>query len=671
MPKLTDLTDEELLKLAQESGLESNKEPTSNLQSLSDEELLALADQTGVSTQPKKAEPIVTSAESALRGVAQGVTVGFADEIAGALESTLSDKPYEQARNESRQAFAQAQQANPNAYLMGEIAGGVGTTVATGGISAGYRGAAIVGGLAGIGFSNRTGSALLKDAAIGSAFGIAGEKVAKGVGRYIQKMFKNSSPVTKETFEALGETTRPENVKFEANLMKDAFNGRYGSADDWIASAEFGARVQKELDETPRFIKSIFSDKKKQLGGQIQAITEDLPVKEVDVSEIVDGFKSSLKESLRQTGPDKGAMKIIQKEILDNLDNGTFGVAIDEAPLNINSMSPMQATNFKRAIQEIIYADTDSEGLVNMIKKSPRANSILNEFANSITEMANNLDQTGSLREVNRQYSQLLQAENLIPKRADSAKLLRLQDAVSPTKAGAEMREFTQLLEGVDPEFKAMLIKEVNPRLSAYKLHQAASFQGGAVSTAFRAKAGAQAGSGFGPVGETAGLIVGAGEAAMVNTANVIAKARKSFKVPRNLADIFANSDIIASKLSQVSPTLAITFNDMVADGDENGVEEIVKTLMQSPEAQNQFEEGFGFEGKAVTPEEVQQARGQIMASQIPLSQKIQAINSLEADGTIPTPEELAPRIRPEVRTKRELSLENLEKVKLAEKGLR
>lgn len=667
---IEDLTDEELLKMADESGVESA--PKQSLQDLSDEELLALAEEAGVTTAPKEAEPVITSAESALRGAAQGVTLGFADEISAGIEASISDKPYLQARKESRENFAKAQEANPNAYIFGEVAGGIGTTIATGGASAGYRGAAIVGGMSGIGFSNRTGSDLIKDAAIGTAFGLGAEKVAKGVGRFVQKMFKRSSPATKEVFESIGETTRPENVKFEAKLIRDAFAGRYDSADNFIKSDVFGKQAQQGLDEAPKLLRNIFKDKRKQLGGQIQGIVDDLNVKTVDVSETVDSFKKALKENLRASGPDKGAMHVIQREILDGLDDGTFGRKLGEEILDINNMSPAQATEFKRSIQEIVFADTDASGAVNMIKNSPRANQVLSDFANSITEQANNLDPSGRLREVNRQFSQLAQAEQFIPRGTEAHKLLRLQDSVSPTKAGGEMRQFVQLMEGIDPVFNAQVIKEINPRLSAFRMHQAANFQGGTVSTMFRAKAGAAAGKPAGIVGEAAGFALGAGDAALMNIANITARARKAFKVPRDISGVFANSDMIVSKLSQVSPTMAITLSDAVSEGDENMVEELIKQVMQHPEAKKEFEQGIGFNGKAVTPEEVAQVRQEILSSSMPLSEKIRSINELETKGIIPQPEIAAPQLeQPSMQTiKRKNNIDNMNKVKLIEKGL-
>ena len=67
--------------------------------------------------------PDVSMFESGVRGVAQGATLGFADELAGALEATketlLSPEAkswldeYKRSRDESRAAYKAAEEANP------------------------------------------------------------------------------------------------------------------------------------------------------------------------------------------------------------------------------------------------------------------------------------------------------------------------------------------------------------------------------------------------------------------------------------------------------------------------------------------------------------------------------------------------------------------------------
>lgn len=149
--------------------------------------------------------PEVGKVTSLLRGAAQGVTLGFADEIAGIAESALSDKTYRQARDESRAAYREAQQANPITFGAGQLAGGVATAFVPGagalnlarlgtGIGAHVARGALAGGIAGVGEAESApgtmmsledmGSAGAKGAALGGAvggvLGSAGQAFVRG-----------------------------------------------------------------------------------------------------------------------------------------------------------------------------------------------------------------------------------------------------------------------------------------------------------------------------------------------------------------------------------------------------------------------------------------------------------------------------------------------------------
>jgi hypothetical protein len=141
----------------------------------------------------------VSMVESALRGAAQGASLGFADEITGGLESLLTDKSYEQARDESRANYKQAETANPVTFGAGNVAGAVGTSLIVPGMAgaasvAGRAAQAAAGGaLSGLGQSEATdATGMAKDAALGAGLGAGlstiGDKVVapaiRKVGEY-------------------------------------------------------------------------------------------------------------------------------------------------------------------------------------------------------------------------------------------------------------------------------------------------------------------------------------------------------------------------------------------------------------------------------------------------------------------------------------------------------
>lgn len=155
----------------------------------------------------------ISQLESALRGAGQGLSFGFSDEATGLIESLLTDKSYEQARDESRANYAAAQEANPITYGTGEVGGALATALIPGvgalnaGKAASFAGraglAAAQGGLTGAGLSNEEDfSGLAKDAAFGAATGAAmqgiGEKViAPAMSKAGQFISNQASKITK------------------------------------------------------------------------------------------------------------------------------------------------------------------------------------------------------------------------------------------------------------------------------------------------------------------------------------------------------------------------------------------------------------------------------------------------------------------------------------------
>jgi hypothetical protein len=130
-----------------------------------------------------------TKAESFIRGGAQGLTLGHADEITGALESATSDKSYEQARDESRAKYDAAKKENPWSYGAGDVAGSIpaytGATIVTGGNP--IAGAALAGAVQGEGSSDAPllSGDTAKRAAIGGTVGAAMGAVGEGVSRLL------------------------------------------------------------------------------------------------------------------------------------------------------------------------------------------------------------------------------------------------------------------------------------------------------------------------------------------------------------------------------------------------------------------------------------------------------------------------------------------------------
>jgi len=162
----------------------------------------------------KNAQPEMTKGQSLRRGIAQGGTLGFADEITGAAQSLLGDKTYDQARNESRDFDRAADAQNPMSYLGGNVAGGLATAIIPGAqaigsirkmgaIGAGFGAA---GGLGSSESETIGGQALdtAQGAALGGVFGAAipagiqGIKAIPGIGGRAKQTIQTAMSGAKE-----------------------------------------------------------------------------------------------------------------------------------------------------------------------------------------------------------------------------------------------------------------------------------------------------------------------------------------------------------------------------------------------------------------------------------------------------------------------------------------
>lgn len=156
----------------------------------------------------EEVKPEVSKLESLVRGGAQGLSFGFADEITGGAEALWEaakgdpktfGELYKQALGESRAKYKEAEEANPATYTTGQVGGAIVPALLTGGASTaatlgGRVAAGALGGLAqgaaqGLGSSEADltqgdVSGALRDTAIGAGTGavIGGALPAIGAG---------------------------------------------------------------------------------------------------------------------------------------------------------------------------------------------------------------------------------------------------------------------------------------------------------------------------------------------------------------------------------------------------------------------------------------------------------------------------------------------------------
>lgn len=138
--------------------------------------------------------PDISKLESFLRGGGQGLSLGFGDELTGAVESLFTDKTYDQSRDEAREANRLAREANPKTFIAGDVAGSIAPVLLSGGEGLVARGAGALApttikGLMALGAAQGAGYSeakdvpgLLRDMGVSSVLAGGVGTAAKGLG---------------------------------------------------------------------------------------------------------------------------------------------------------------------------------------------------------------------------------------------------------------------------------------------------------------------------------------------------------------------------------------------------------------------------------------------------------------------------------------------------------
>lgn len=113
--------------------------------------------------------------EAALRSAAQGLSFDLADEITAVAEQALTGKSYDQALKESRAEYEANQKEYPITSLLGGLAGGIGQAALVGGFTGGAGAAGSVAGTA-------SKLSKLKDLVRGVYFPSAGKSALQNIG---------------------------------------------------------------------------------------------------------------------------------------------------------------------------------------------------------------------------------------------------------------------------------------------------------------------------------------------------------------------------------------------------------------------------------------------------------------------------------------------------------
>ena len=337
---------------------------------------LAELENKNISSQSQQpAPPQVSKAESALRGGAQGLSFGFADEATARLESIMKGIPYEQALQESRQAYKQAQEANPITYTGSEIAGGVlpaliptGATQATGAASLGRLAAigAGTGALSGLGYSEgETAGQIAKDVAIGGALGGGLPVLGKGVQSAIQGVKPAIDTSIKSGLSAMTGKTLPylEKVESQPERIKKI---------ERIFTGTGKEETQKLANEITDLVKkNPFERKAKLLSNRAYNILE----KDNNIQISKDSIKNNLQSYASKLNPasdvDESTLKALNEKI-KKIDQNFPDVLSGKQSKDLIRLIDKDIKSLSPKVGELRQLPIDVENRLDMLKEIRR-----------------------------------------------------------------------------------------------------------------------------------------------------------------------------------------------------------------------------------------------------------------------------------------------------------
>jgi hypothetical protein len=259
--------------------------------------------------------PAPSGATSALRGLKQGLTLGFGDEIQGALAAAFSDETYREARDKARAADEASKEAHPWLFGGGNLVGGAATAlipglnIAKGATMAATAGrAALAGGLAGLGESKAElgegeyGRAALDTAAgaaIGGALGAAGHAVGKAV---------RGAPARAEAAELAG---LQEGVQNSTKVRVFGPRGRNEPAIKAVLRAE--PAIKKAIERDPAAALPMVEAKVEKIGSRLDAMfAKAESAGQMVPTKAVDDAMAAVEASYRRTSATKALADAVQ-----------------------------------------------------------------------------------------------------------------------------------------------------------------------------------------------------------------------------------------------------------------------------------------------------------------------------------------------------------------------
>lgn len=279
---------------------------------------------TGVQLSQPSATPEISQTESAIRGGVQGLSFGFADEATARLESILKNKPYEEALQESRSAYKQAQEANPITYTGSEIVGGIAPAFIPG-VGQAATGAKLgklatigagTGALSGLGYSEgKDIGEIARDVGIGGALGGALPVLGRGIARATQSIKPLADEAIKKSLTGFtGKTERfLEEIEKNPQAIKRIESKFAGDIQQEILP-EINAKINDFMTKNPYKQRAVLGSQK-----AINAIPDNITISRSTGEKILrDSIKELEKDTVSATAQDA---RVILNDYLKRFEN--------------------------------------------------------------------------------------------------------------------------------------------------------------------------------------------------------------------------------------------------------------------------------------------------------------------------------------------------------------
>lgn len=606
-------------------------------------------------------EPEVSTIESGIRGAAQELTFGFADEIEaiadtavdqvlGNTELSISEN-FDQNLEQSRAEFAAAKDRHRVAYGAGQVAGfgasialGAGAAKATGLAVKGVKSAAALGAAQGalqsFGSSeDKMSNESIKDALLSAGFGGA---VGGGAQKLFSSIAKSDSTqdfVRKRVYQAFGITTKPAKKKIEGVLRSQGKN-----MTQWVDDLS-NEKVVKLLDDGSikssseplfRFRDSqadivrkaeeniaVYDEARERLLKNIVVPDSSMVSKKVgkDISAVIDPANLG-----------KAEYKAVQ-DILEDIDFRVANIAeitadkgekLVSGPVNLMDIYRIRR-GIDKKLNSRVFQEADPSTL-NQIKIAARNS--LNDFIDSSVDRSGIKGLTKD-KEIRSKLQSLYTVKDAVeedvtlsrsPWRMFSDAIATVVGATAGKAIGAEPAAIGASVLTLRRAAKSPRVnREMAIKIS--KLANAVENKGADAGKLVRRLAVA---SDLGPqvFGKVADGILGE-------------EALAGDPIQRNVGDVINKQNHILAIARDQAPDLANALQEAIESNDQESIAASMDRISKQPAMKKFFIDGTGFNGRIYDPADAAQLTNEVNSLDIPHIDRLRAKNQIQK-GIVP-----------------------------------